>query len=72
MSSNNVKTWQTVITDYIDEVNEQDKVEKMKGAILATKLFDHLMTAKTEDDNQTKDLQKQLNNLKKLSLNERN
>ncbi|WP_438012527.1 type I-F CRISPR-associated protein Csy1 [Psychrobacter raelei] len=72
MSSNNVKTWQTVITDYIDEVNEQDKVEKMKGAILATKLFDHLMTAKTEDDNQTKDLQKQLNKLKKLSLNERN
>lgn len=72
MPANSAKNWREVITEYIDDLNEQDKTTKMKAAIIATALFDHLMTAKTNDVEQNKTLQKELTKLQKLSLNERN
>ena len=72
MPSNSAKAWQDVITKYIDDLNEQDKIAKMKGAIIAMALFKHLITAKTDDDKQNKALQKELTKLQKISLNEQN
>ncbi len=72
MPSNLTTTWQEVIIKYIDDLNEQDKIAKMKGTIIATALSKHLITAKTDDDKKNKLLQKELIKLQKTSLNERN
>ncbi|WP_019671932.1 type I-F CRISPR-associated protein Csy1 [Psychrobacter lutiphocae] len=71
MSSEAKKSWRDVITQYIDDLGEQNKIDKMKGAIIATALFNHLVTAKADDTKQNKALQKELNRLNKMSLNER-
>ncbi len=72
MPSHSTTTWQEVIIKYIDDLNEQDKIDKMKGTIVATALFKHLTTAKTDDDKEDKVLQKELTKLQKTSLNEQN
>lgn len=72
MPSHLTKSWQNIITKYIDDLNEQEKIAKMKGAIIAVALFEHLMTAKTDDSKQNKVLKKELIKLQKTSLNEQN
>lgn len=72
MPSNLAEAWRKLITEYIDDLNEQNNIAKMKGAIIAVAFIEHLLTAKTSDDKQNKGLQKELAKLQKITANERN